>query len=375
METVVKKLESLGATEIYITAVPVSEGGPEVQAERLFTSIAESLTASGARLFQERIFATEDAFDRVLPVRAAAYGLLDDGVQPTLLACPEGPAGTIEGVQIHAVVCDPAPRPLSNGGRHCGRTLDFAGRRFISLSGSTATSPNGEAGDAEGMFARALGALKDAGSDFKSVIRTWLWLGDILNWYDDFNVCRNEFFAREKLIEINKIKGNGHPRLPASTGIGVHVAGPARCAIDLLAVVGGEDALEFQLSGGRQEAAFNYGSAFSRAAWSSTPAGRTFYVSGTASIDMAGRTTNIDDAPGQIEETIANVRALLDDAGCRDEHVVQSMIYCKTRAIRELFESMYARTLPWPQITTVAAVCRDDLLFEIEATACVPEAG
>lgn len=130
----------------------------------------------------------------------------------TLLACPEGPARTIEGVQVHAVVCDPAPQPLSNGERHCGRTLDFAGRRFISLSGSTAASPSGQAGDAEGMFARALGALKDAGSDFKSVIRTWLWLGDILNWYDDFNVCRNDFFAREK-----RIKGNGHPRLPAST--------------------------------------------------------------------------------------------------------------------------------------------------------------
>ena len=48
------------------------------------------------------------------------------------------------------------------------------------------------------------------------------------------------------------------------------------------------------------------------------------------------------------------------------------MIYCKTHDICELFESKYAQTLPWPQITTVAAVCRDDLLFEIEATACVP---
>jgi len=49
------------------------------------------------------------------------------------------------------------------------------------------------------------------------------------------------------------------------------------------------------------------------------------------------------------------------------------MIYCKTQEIRDLFESTYADTLPWPQITTVAAVCRDDLLFEIEATACVPD--
>ena len=94
------------------------------------------------------------------------------------------------------------------------------------------------------------------------------------------------------------------------------------------------------------------------------------FISGTASIDEMGATTNIDDAVAQVKATIVNVQAVLRDLNCRDEDVVQVMAYCKTTEVEEVFNGLKDE-LPWPWVTMVCDVCRDDLLFEIEAIATV----
>ena len=111
-----------------------------------------------------------------------------------------------------------------------------------------------------------------------------------------------------------------------------------------------------------------YGSAFSRAARAITPAGETVFVSGTASIDADGETTNIGDAQGQINTTIENVRAVLKDMHAADEDVVQAVAYCKTTEVENIFNALKS-TLPWPWVTVICDICRPDLLFEVEATA------
>ena len=55
---------------------------------------------------------------------------------------------------------------------------------------------------------------------------------------------------------------------------------------------------------------------------------------------------------------------------CGDADVVHSLIYCKTAAIEKLFMEKWG-DLPWPKITAITDVCRDNLLFEIEATAMI----
>jgi enamine deaminase RidA (YjgF/YER057c/UK114 family) len=111
-----------------------------------------------------------------------------------------------------------------------------------------------------------------------------------------------------------------------------------------------------------------YGSAFSRASRCITPASETVFVSGTASIDAGGATTNIGDALGQINSTIENVRAVLRDMNTADEDVVQAIAYCKTRDEEKVFNTV-KDNLPWPWITMICDICRPELLFEIEATA------
>lgn len=214
------------------------------------------------------------------------------------------------------------------------------------------------------MLGKAECPLHVVGGDIQTVVRTWMWLGDILSWYDEFNEARNRFFHRHRMIDEDR----RNVQLPASTGIGIGPADGSKCAIGLFAVVGAEASSEFLLAGGCQQPAFDYGSAFSRASRSVTPAGEAVFVSGTASIDSSGRTEHVGDPDKQIDTVIEYVRAVLLQTHCRDEDVVQSLVYCKTPEVEELFLRKCS-DLTWPYITTIADICREELLFEVEATA------
>ncbi|UCE48727.1 MAG: hypothetical protein JSW47_00995 [Phycisphaerales bacterium] len=135
-----------------------------------------------------------------------------------------------------------------------------------------------------------------------------------------------------------------------------------------MAVLEPTDCTQYLLTTGKQDSTFEYGSAFSRAARSVMPAGDALWVSGTASIDADGATTNIGDAPGQINATIENVRPVLTEMQSSEKDLVQVIAYCKTTEVEQVFNSIKGN-LDWPWITAICDVCRPDLLFEIEATA------
>jgi len=185
------------------------------------------------------------------------------------------------------------------------------------------------------MMEKAEAALEQFGADFLSVPRTWMWLKDILSWYDQFNRVRTKFFTKWGLI------GEGtRQSMPASTGIGLGPADGGHCAMDLMAVLEPTDCTHYLQAAGKQHCALEYGSAFSRAARSIMPAGETVFVSGTASIDVDGATTHIGDAPGQINTTIENVRAVLRDMHCSDRDVVQAVAFVRhPRSRRSLTQS------------------------------------
>ena len=98
----------------------------------------------------------------------------------------------------------------------------------------------------------------------------------------------------------------------------------------------------------------------------------TVSVSGTAAIDTEGRTCHLGQIVPQIRMTIDNTLAALRDARCRVGDVVQAMAYCKTPAVAEAFVAGGATKLRWPWVIVIGDVCRDDLLFEAEAMACLP---
>ncbi|MHC4084122.1 MAG: Rid family hydrolase [Planctomycetota bacterium] len=362
----IRRIESSAATEIYITATPGGNGPIQQQAQEIFSGIRDIICSEKAHILQERVFGTQSAMEEVLRLRSEAYDDINDGIAPSAL-CGKEESAPLAGVQVHAVISDTKLEAIALDGILCGRVLRLPGRAYLALSDIRADEATQKAGDqseqAKVMMEKAGSVLKQFGADFLSVPRTWMWLSDILNWYDDFNRVRNTFFTERGLIGKDSRQS-----MPASTGIGLYPAEGGKCAMDLTAVLEPNDSIKFLGAVGKQQCALEYGSAFSRASRSITPAGETVFVSGTASIDAAGATTNIGDALGQINSTIENVRAVLRDMNTADEDVVQVLAYCKTTAEEEIFNTV-KDNLPWPWITMICDICRPELLFEIEATA------
>ena len=88
-----------------------------------------------------------------------------------------------------------------------------------------------------------------------------------------------------------------------------------------------------------------------------------------AAIDAAGRSTHVGDAVGQIQATFANVRAVLAEAGCAEADIVQAVAYCKTPEVEAAFREGFGG-IGWPFVVAVGDICRLELVFEIEVTAC-----
>ncbi len=255
------------------------------------------------------------------------------------------------------------PRVLNaSDGQPLGRLVQMGDFGYVGLSAITALENGSASEQGRGMFEKANAILQDLNVGFMSVPRTWLWLGDILSWYDELNKARNSFFVENGILGKAK-----RPPMPASTGIGLGPSGRPVCAMDLTAVIKPVRPIEYLQAGGKQKSAFEYGSAFSRAAKAPTPGGETVFVSGTASIDAAGITTNLGQARPQIEETIVNVQAVLRDMNCGDDDLVQVMAYCKTHEVEQVFRDLTEKP-DWPWVIIICDVCRHDLLFEIEAT-------
>jgi enamine deaminase RidA (YjgF/YER057c/UK114 family) len=123
-----------------------------------------------------------------------------------------------------------------------------------------------------------------------------------------------------------------------------------------------------------QNEATEYGSAFARGMAVTLGNCRYFFVSGTASIDDQGATVHVGDFEAQTHHTLTAVSALLEGAGAALPDVRQATAFLKNSLDLPSFERIADRAglSGVPMVTTVADVCRDDLLFEIDATAVVP---
>ena len=190
-----RTVESAQAAEIFISAVPAESAPLKQQAKELFSGICRILTSKGADILQERIFATQNAMETISAIRSKAYGEIDDGVAPSLLVCKEGILGPIAGVQIHAVRSGSHPEVLNVAQKPCGRILRAPGWTYLTLSNISAPEHSQAGEQARAMLEKSESVLKQFGHGIKSVPRTWMWLGDILSWYDEFNQVRNSFFV------------------------------------------------------------------------------------------------------------------------------------------------------------------------------------
>ncbi len=123
--------------------------------------------------------------------------------------------------------------------------------------------------------------------------------------------------------------------------------------------------------------AYDYGSAFSRGMRIDLNGVTILLISGTASIDEAGKTVHVGDFRAQQRRTYENITKLLASEGATWHDIVRTT--CYLRDIERDYEAFnQERTAffkeqgldPLPASTGIQAIlCRPDLLIEIEAIA------
>jgi enamine deaminase RidA (YjgF/YER057c/UK114 family) len=196
--------------------------------------------------------------------------------------------------------------------------------------------------------------------DFSQVVRTWFYLDRLLDWYDDFNGVRSQFYGERGLLG----------RCPASTAVGVSNDAGAALLVHLLAFEPRHSGIVVAPADSpRQGSALDYGSAFSRATKLRSSTTTCLYVSGTASIDPQGRTLFEGNTARQTEQTFAVVGALLSRHGLGFSDVTCATGYLPDLTEVPLVRPLWTQHLALPLNLYQADICRRELRFELELCA------
>jgi len=343
-----------------------------------YGEIARVLQDQGLTIVHERLFGSLTVKSAVMTSRAAALragNISPAGPITYIQGHPpwgEGFAGTI----IRAVGClDPTDKvwAIRHQEKAVGRGWRRQGATFLLLQNiqGLASGPQGVNNppiQTRRMIQRAARLLEAQGASFCDVVRTWFYLSDILAWYPDFNRARTAVYGQFGILPG---PDNGRLRLPASTGIRGELPTGAAGALDLLAVVGHAESrpLVKHLSNPDQQDAFHYGSAFSRGALIRQPDVSLIQVSGTAAIDAQGQSLHPGDVRAQIDCTFDKIAALIGPEGATLTDIAAACVFVKRPADALIYqERAAARGLEHlPTVIMTADVCRDELLFEMDA--------
>ena len=364
-----------GSDQLHITVrINGDSGSAAATAENICAAVASVLDSYGMRILNERVFGALDFYQSYMRIRNKHRHFVQGPF--SYIQGPPIHGNGLNGIQIHAVkpVSDENPRILYDGKRPCGSLWTRKDATYVYVTGIHGLqNRNRSRGDqAASMFEAMKRLLASQSTDFSNVVRTWIYLDDILEWYDAFNAARTDKFKLFGLIPGSAEGSNGNPAyLPASTGIGGRNPSGAFCCGDALAISG-----PIQVSvlpDMLQPSAYSYGSAFSRGICIEEKEYRQVFISGTAAIDAAGRSLYPRDAAAQIRKTLEVIEALLGEKGAKFEDIRSATVYIKRAEDWSVYEKLAGRLglTNLPAVFVIADICRDELLFEMDALAVV----
>jgi len=219
------------------------------------------------------------------------------------------------------------------------------------------------------LYRRIFATVRALG--YPHVWRTWNFFADING--DEAGLERYRAFVRGRHTALAPILPRFEQSLPAATAIGSSVPGIVVCFL------AAREPAE-QVENPRQVSAFRYplrygprSPSFSRAVlkrWGSGAA--HLYISGTASI-VGDESRHLGHPEAQVAEVLNNVEALLAAAAARTGaslHPSLLRFYLRNRGDAGLVAEAAARRFgPVPVLLLEGAICRSDLLLEVEGMA------
>jgi enamine deaminase RidA (YjgF/YER057c/UK114 family) len=245
----------------------------------------------------------------------------------------------------------------------CARVVRLADQTSL-YAGNVYGSGRNAFEEAYSMFCSAQSLLKKGGMSFREVVRTWIYLRDIDEDYADLNLARREFF-RQSGIDVR----------PASTGVGGRPFPDEHdFSIGLYAVKSQRDLPVGLMSAPGLSEAWTYGSDFSRGLRVVDGNKIALHVSGTASVDEAGRTVHVGKCEAQVDRMLMNISSLLAAQGASFRNVVSAVTYVKYPSDAPLLRARFHDQGfdGFPNALVAAPICRPDLLCETEAVAVLP---
>ena len=255
--------------------------------------------------------------------------------------------------------------PLIRADRRVGTVWEDDVATYCCLAGVLPPDLNAPRGaQAAAIFPEMESLLAEAGMTFAHVVRTWLYIDRVCEWYGEFNAARSAFFESRNVFNTF---------LPASTGIGSANLDGAAITAGAIAVKPKDASVRAEIvESPLQAPAMAYRSSFSRAAEILWPDRRLLFVSGTASIEPnSHEVAFVGDIEKQVDCTMKAVYAILESRGYGWADVSRAIVYLKEPSFRTAWQAwLAARGLPGDfAAETVCDVCRDEWLFEIELDA------
>ncbi|MDZ7261585.1 MAG: Rid family hydrolase, partial [candidate division KSB1 bacterium] len=374
----------VGGNRLYLTASVINEqANPISTCAEIYRRIADSLTQTNMQIVQERLFGSIEVQPEVLKAREEVLRerrIAEDLAMTYIEGQPYWGKG-FAGVQIRAVQPDDKVWTIYDNQRPCGRGWNWKGATFLMLQNLHGFQPkpgvdNSRQEQAARMFDRAERLLRSQGASYRQVVRTWIYLSQILDWYTEFNQVRNTKYQQFGLLPNPSDEQVAEQiYLPASTGIRGDNPYGAASVMDVLAVVPHSDqAIKVvHTVGVKQRSPFRYRSAFSRAVCLREPDSSHILVSGTASIDEQGKSLFLGDTRAQILKTIEVVEALIAQENASLKDICDATVFLKKPEDISIYREVASECGldKMPAVCLIADVCREELLFELDAEVVV----
>lgn len=379
-----------GLRHVYVSAVPQSGGSLTSQMREALDTVATAMRENGAvaGVVQQTVFHAESVpFAACRQIVREYYG--QD--MPAVTYVPQPPCGgqlaAVEALGLGAVSRGPLEIERVDEhlviARHDGVAWIYAAQAVPRTS-------------ADGVYEKTLCTYQHlrrllplAGVRLAQVLRTWLYLGGIVDAegptqrYKELNRARAEFYRGVPFL--SEWLTDAAPELvyPASTGIGTNGLGITLSAV---AIATNHEVRAVPLENPRQTAAYSYSSSyspkspkFSRAMAVCLDADTLLFISGTASITQS-ETRHPGNVAAQAEESLENITALISEEnlarhglpgrGTTLNGLAVARVYIKHREDFDRVRTVCEPRLAGVPVTyTVADVCRPDLLVEIEGVA------
>jgi enamine deaminase RidA (YjgF/YER057c/UK114 family) len=365
--------------EYHLTANSDGAAPAWVAAESLYAEVAPLIAQHGIQPIQEKLYGFSRVRDEVLRQRETAYRCfgIDRSIPVTWLEGVPLNGSDFVGLQLWGVASRNGESLVKTvtdsvtGPARLWETPAFRVLHLPSIRGTACTGAllSGYAEQAQQMFQNVGHGLAAHGFKYTDVVRTWIYVSRLLDWYGDLNKIRTAHYRKVG------IGVSGGPAFPASTGIQCRSEGE-ECLVDVLALDTRDpdraSAVPIRCSP-RQDSSFNYGSAFSRGMTLQIEGKRTVHISGTASINTAGASTHLGDAESQSLETLMCIAAILEQQGGSLKNITSATLFCKNVEAYQAWERVtkLLQVPEFPRINVLADVCRHDLLVEMEAVAVI----